>query len=92
MMEEGMYSEAFEVFTGLGEYGDSTTMITYVRARSLQAEKDYENAIAVFEELNGYKDSAAKIEECKTAILDPKFNRALELMEQGYFDGASFDF
>ena len=36
----------------------------------------YEDAITAFEALDGYKDSAEQIENCKIEILDDKYNAA----------------
>lgn len=41
----------------------------YNCAVSMMSEGKYEEAISVFEELDGYKDSAERIEECKIAAL-----------------------
>ena len=43
----------------------------------------YTEAISAFEALDGYKDSATKITECNTAILDGKYNDAITLMDAG---------
>ena len=40
----------------------------------------YTEAISVFKELDGYKDSENKISDCSTAILDSKYNNAIDLM------------
>lgn len=48
----------------------------------------YVEAIAAFEALDGYKDSATKIAECNTAILDGKYNGAIALMNAGKYSEA----
>ena len=51
----------------------------YEKAAALQAAGQYEEAIPAFEALDGYRDSAAQIEACRTAILDLEYAAALEL-------------
>ena len=45
----------------------------------------YNEAITAFEELNGYKDSAAQITKCEMAIKDQKYNAAISLIEDGKY-------
>ena len=54
----------------------------YKNAVILMEEKKYSEAIAAFEAMDGYKDSADKIEACNTAIKDEKYNEAVKLMEE----------
>ncbi len=60
----------------------------YKNATALLTEGKYEEAIAAFEALGDYKDSAAKIEEAKTAL---KIENAKELLCKGtwFFNGGS---
>lgn len=46
---------------------------------------NYETAIEMFTALNGYKDSAAKIEACETAILEETYQEALVLLNNKKF-------
>ena len=55
----------------------------YNKAVDLMRDKRYEEAIAAFEALDGYKDSKDKISDCNTAILEAKYNDALSLMNTG---------
>ena len=48
----------------------------------------YEDAIASFTAMDGYKDSAAQIERCKTAIKDNKYAAAVELYTAGKYADA----
>ena len=48
----------------------------------------YEDAIAAFTALDGYKDSAAQIEKCETAIKDEKYAAAVELYTAGKYEDA----
>ena len=63
-------------------------MIKYNSALSLMEEGRYEDAVAAFELMDGYKDSEAKIEECRLAILDNDYNAALALMADGNYSEA----
>ncbi|MBP3871445.1 MAG: hypothetical protein J6E46_10785, partial [Faecalicoccus sp.] len=54
----------------------------YNDAIALMDDKKYEEAIAVFESLNGYKESNAKIEECNNEIA---YLFATDLMEKGNY-------
>ena len=60
----------------------------YNAAIELMDNKEYEEAIASFEALDGYKDSADKIAECKTAISDNDYNTAIGLMSGGKYEEA----
>ena len=57
----------------------------YNDAIALMDAGKYTDAISAFEALEGYKDSANKITECNTAILDGKYNDALALMDAGKY-------
>ncbi len=48
----------------------------------------YEDAISAFQTLNGYKDSAAQIEVCQTAIKDEEYKRAVALFNAGQYEKA----
>ena len=60
----------------------------YNDAVALMDAGKYTEAINAFEALDGYKDSAAKINECNTAILDGKYNDAVALMYAGKYTEA----
>jgi tetratricopeptide (TPR) repeat protein len=60
----------------------------YNDAIALMDAGKYTEAITAFEALEGYKDSANKIAECNTAILDGKYNDAIALMHAGKLDEA----
>ena len=62
-----------------GKYNDAIT---------LMEAGNYTEAITAFEALDGYKDSATKINECNTAILDIKYNDAIALKNAGKYDEA----
>ena len=62
--------------------------VKYNSAVKMMNNGEYIEAIAAFEELDGYKNSATKITECNTAILDSKYNDAIALMDAGKHDEA----
>lgn len=60
----------------------------YKKAMALYDAGQYEDAIVTFEAMDGYKDSAAQIEACETAIKDQKYNAAMALYSAGNYEGA----
>ena len=62
--------------------------INYNNAVALMEAGKYTEAIVAFEALDGYKDSIAQIEACKTAVLDEEYNKAIALMEEGKYTEA----
>ena len=60
----------------------------YNAAVNLMNECKYQEAILAFEELNGYKDSNSRIEECNVGILDQKYNNAISLMKDEKYENA----
>ena len=60
----------------------------YDKAVELYKAGLYEQAIAAFESLEGYKDSAAQIEACKTGIKDQAYDAAMALYVAGDYDKA----
>ena len=61
---------------------------TYEKAASLQAAGQFEEAIQAYAALNGYRDSAAQIEACRTAILDKGYIAAVGLYNTGKYKEA----
>lgn len=59
--------------------------VKYNNAVSLIAEGKYTEAIAEFQALDGFKDSAEKIQECNQGAIVEKYNIALELMNEGKY-------
>ena len=57
----------------------------YNDAIELMESGKYEQAIAAFEAMDGYKESVEKITECETGILDGKYNDAIALMDAGKY-------
>lgn len=60
----------------------------YNAAVALMDAGEYEEAIAAFVAMEGYKDSAQKSDDCKTAIREEKYNAAVALMEDGKYEEA----
>ncbi|MBR6040378.1 MAG: TIR domain-containing protein [Clostridia bacterium] len=60
----------------------------YKAAVKLYENGEYEEAIAAFEALNGYKDSEAQIENCKTAMQDREYDAAVALCDEGKYEEA----
>ncbi len=60
----------------------------YKNALALMNEGRCAEAIDIFEALDDYKDSTAKIEECNTAMLDAIYDKALSLMSKGDYGQA----
>lgn len=54
----------------------------YNDALALMNAGKYEEAIAAFEDLDGYKDSMDKISECETFILEDKYQSAISLLNE----------
>ena len=48
----------------------------------------YDEAIAAFQALNGYKDSTEQIAKCETAVKDEQYNAALDLYNAGKYNEA----
>lgn len=63
-------------------------MKDYNAAVALMDAGQYESAIDAFKALDGYKDSAEKIAQCETGILDNEYAAALALMDEGKFEEA----
>ena len=60
----------------------------YNSAVALKEAGNYEEAINVFEAMNGYKDSAEQIEECEIGILENKYKAAMEVKDAGNYEEA----
>ena len=62
--------------------------IKYVAAVDLYTAGKYEDAIAAFTALDGYKDSTTQIEKCEIAIKDEKYAAAVDLYNAGKYEDA----
>lgn len=60
----------------------------YRSAVKLMNNEYYNKAIAIFRELDDYKDSEAQIDQCRTAIKEKRYNNALQLMNDEKYDKA----
>ena len=61
---------------------------TYQKALTLEENGDYAEAIKLYQNIKGYKDSAERIQICQTAILDGKYDAAVALMNAGKYSEA----
>lgn len=57
--------------------------VKYNKAVDLMDAGQYEEAIAAFMAMEGYKDSEEQISACETVILDSKYGNAIALMDAG---------
>jgi len=60
----------------------------YIEANNLMAEGKYEEAIDIFQELDGYKDSNILIEECENEVKEKKYKNAISKMSEGKYEDA----
>ena len=60
----------------------------YHDAISLMDAGRYAEAITIFEDLGGYKDSVQKIEDCRLAILENRYQDAIAMMDNGKYTDA----
>ncbi len=60
----------------------------YKQAMALMEQEQYESAISILKELNGYSDSDAKIAACKNAIKDGEYAEAKSLMDAEKYEEA----
>ena len=60
----------------------------YRNAIALQQAGKYEEAIAAFEALNGYSDSASQIEACRESIRQRDYQEAVALQQSGKYEEA----
>lgn len=60
----------------------------YKEAVSYMENGNYEEAIAAFEALDGYKDSVQKIRDCEASIQENAYQNAVALMNQGQYEDA----
>lgn len=84
LTEKGELEQAYELFTQLGDYKDSSDRLTkcgYSLAKTAMDEEEYEKAAEYLESLEGYKNSDKLLRQCKYHI-------ASETMENGDYDSA----
>lgn len=62
--------------------------VDYQNAMEAMENGDYSYAVFLFEYLDGYKDSEALLEECRSALQDQEYNNALNLMEAKNYNAA----
>jgi len=76
--EQGLYSEAIEIYVGISDYQDSLERIDickegikekiYQEAKALEEQSLFSEAIEKYESIYGYQDSLKRIEICKGQI------------------------
>lgn len=100
LLESGKYQEAYEAFSGLGDYNDSEKKMqdaakkieevanNYKTAIGLYESGDYKKALDAFIALNGYQDSASYINKCKDCINEEEYSAAVSLFESGKYEEA----
>ena len=77
-MLEGNYRAAIEIYTELGDYGDSPMLrleCDYQLADQLLTSREYEEAISAFSVLGDYRDSQQKIQQCYFALGQEAFRQ-----------------
>jgi TolA-binding protein len=85
LYENGQYEEAIEKFTALGDYEDSSDMISackYAEATDFYNAAEYDSAKAIFEELGNYEDSTQWITACD-------YGSAINLYNNGDYESAA---
>ena len=74
-------------FTNYAQHRADIQEQKYLDAIELFDEGKYEEALSIFEALEGYKESEQKITQCNHAITDGKYNNAIALInEEKYKD------
>ena len=70
LYDNGKYSEAYKIYSGLGDYrdseklaGDAKTRATYSEAEELFKAEDYEKASEMYGQIPEYEDAAEKKEQ-----------------------------
>ena len=84
-MWEGNYEAAIEIYTELGDYENSRSLLKecrYQQADRLLLQRDYRGALNAFESLGNYSDSDQRILECylglaKEASNDEDYEKAI---------------
>ncbi len=84
-----------DAFEALGNYKDSQDRISEVRytaAEALLTAGSYDEAIAAFQAMDGYKDSAQQIETCKNAKMKQRYDAAMTLFISEDYEQAKSEF
>ena len=75
-------------WAAVGENYNAQDLMEVIRFLMKGEGEEYENAIAAFENMGGYKDSARKIELCWDGIRERLYREAIVLMESGKYTEA----
>lgn len=81
--EKYNYLKYFEKLNGHEDTAYEIDEEKYDQAVNLMNKGDFQEAIAIFEEIGDYKDSEEKLVQCDTAIIDDKYNNAVALVDTG---------
>ncbi len=88
LMVAAAYDEAYEAYTELGDYKNSAEMAKeamYGKADDYFAKGMFPDSIEVWTSILEYKDSADRIVEAKNAILERKYQGAVEAANGGNY-------
>lgn len=66
--------------------------IKYNKALTLVNGEKYEEAIAIFKELNGYRESEHNISICETSLNEIAYNNAIKMLDDGKYRNALSEF
>ena len=86
LLEQNQFDEAAEAFTSLGDYKDSSQMVSecvYRKAAFLAEQKEYEEAIGLYNSIIEYSDSKEKISEVEDLWKGDDYKAAETLFETG---------
>ena len=84
LLEQNQFDEAADAFTLLGDYKDSSQMVSecvYRKAASLAEQKEYEEAINLYNSIIEYSDSKEKISEVEDLWKGDDYKAAITLYE-----------
>ena len=84
----GSYTEALDLFEGLGEYENSGKYAAYIRAWNAAQSGDYEAATEGFSALSGFLDSAEEAREFRDQARRDSYREALSLFRRGEYESA----
>ena len=95
LLQDGLYDEAKTAFETLGEYKDASNMALesiYQKADNYNSNGDYENAIAVWNDIESYSDSSERIIQAELDWKEEDYQKAIELMTSEKYEEASAAF
>lgn len=97
-MAEERYSEAKDIFLGLGDFSNSQSMVyscteyllgaEYAQAVALYDAGKYDEAKQAFLSLGNHADSAEQAQKCQDKLNEIQYQKAQGLMQDGHYDAA----